>query len=736
MICRFEYQVNKNAKSGYMVVSYRVMENGIPGKRITAVGYGLPCAKEVEIELKGEWINSPQYGVQFHVQQYQIITPKTKEGIAGYLSSDLIKGVGEVTARAIVERFGENTFQVIEQEPEKLLEIRGISQGKLDAILSSYHESEDIRELMAFLAPFKVTPKKAKKIQEHFGAEAVRVVKHDPYRLCEVSGFGFLTVDEIVQNGKMAAPDAPMRMKAAIRYVLKEAGGNGHLFLQNQEIVGKATEILNKNANRVVISETAIMSAGNQMVLQDGSLEAERLSDGKSAIYLKECRYAEQMAAYHLIRLMKAEIWSGSIEQELEEVQAEIGLVLSEKQKEAVRKVFSSPVSIITGGPGKGKTTILNVVLKVYERLKMGESILLCAPTGRARKRLSESTESPALTMHKALYLTGDDDEMEECYNGEELEADLIIADEFTMADMWLSSVFFSRIKTGSRLVVVGDVDQLPSVGAGDVFRGMIESGCIPVTVLDIFFRQEKDSLIILNADRMNRGKKRLLYGDDFQFHRAKTDEDAARMIERVYQEEIQIAEGNLDMVQVLSPRRTKLQSSSNFLNGRLQQIANPPAPDKEEWQFGGRIFRLGDKVMQMKNMGDISNGDTGRVVSIVRNREGSRKMTVDFGGIQAGYEEDDLKNLEQAYATSVHKSQGSEYPVVILPVLWAYSILLQRNVYYTGITRAKKRVHLIGTESALARAIERNQAGTRNTLLARRIQREAEVQGYQKKVA
>ena len=271
MICRFEYQVNKNAKSGYMVVSYRVMENGIPGKRITAVGYGLPCAKEVEIELKGEWINSPQYGVQFHVQQYHIIMPKTKEGIAGYLSSDLIKGVGEVTARAIVERFGENTFQVIEQEPEKLLEIRGISQGKLDAILNSYHESEDIRELMAFLAPFKVTPKKVKKIQEHFGAEAVRIVKHDPYRLCEVSGFGFLTVDEIVQNGKMAAPDAPMRMKAAIRYVLKEAGGNGHLFLQNQEIVGKATEILNKNANRVVISETAIMSAATQMVLQYAS---------------------------------------------------------------------------------------------------------------------------------------------------------------------------------------------------------------------------------------------------------------------------------------------------------------------------------------------------------------------------------------------------------------------------------------------------------------------------------
>lgn len=736
MICRFEYRISQNAKNGFTVVSYRTMNQGTPGKRITAVGYGLPCVKDVEIQLEGEWQESPRYGAQFRVHQFQLIMPKTKEGIAGYLSSDLIKGIGPVMAKDIVEHFGERTFQVIEQEPQKLLEIRGISQGKLDTILKTYYESRNIRELMTFLAPFHVTPKKAEKIQDFFGAEAASIIKHDPYRLCEISGFGFITVDRIVQNGGMAGADAPIRLKAAIQYVLKQAGDKGHLFLNSREVVQKAGIVLNKDAKECVISENAIIAAGNQMVLQDGSLESERLADGKNAIYLKEYRYAEQMAAYHLIRLMKAEMWCGSIEQELEEVQAEIGLVLSEKQKEAVRMVFRSPVSIITGGPGKGKTTVLNVVLKVYERLKRNESILLCAPTGRARKRLSESTDSPALTLHKALYLTGEDENPLSCYGGEVLEEDLIIADEFTMADMWLSSVFFSRIKNGARLVIVGDVDQLPSVGAGDVFRGMIESGCIPVTVLDVFFRQEKDSLIILNADRMNRGQKNFLYGDDFQFHAAKNDEETAQMIEKIYREEIQLAKGNLDMVQVLSPRRTKLQSSSDSLNSRLQQIANPSAPDKEEWIWGGRTFRIGDKVMQMKNIGDISNGDTGRIISIFRNKEGNRQMTVDFSGIQKTYEEEELKYLEQAYATSVHKSQGSEYPVVILPALWAFSILLQRNVYYTGITRAKKRVHLIGSKTALARAIENNQAGRRNSLLAKRIQREAETQGYQKNAA
>lgn len=736
MICKFEHRQYVNPSSGYTVANYRSREvDQIPKEGIkldygtevvfTAVGTELPCLEDAEIQMEGRWKVSARYGMQFQVEQFQVVLPKSREGIIGYLSSDLVKGIGPVTARAIVAKFGEDTFRVLDQEPQKLLTVKGITPQKLEDILESYRNSEEIRQLMVVLAPYKVTPKKAEKIWQHFGYEAVDIVKASPYRLCEISGFGFLTVDPIARASQGVSPDDPMRIKAAIQYVLQEAEGDGHLYLESREIIDKAHLILTKEFQPEAVSRNDIIRAGNELVLEDKILEA----DGTS-IFLKLNREAEKTAAYHMVRLLKSQAACLDVERELEEAQAESGIVLAQKQKDAARMVFQSPVSIITGGPGKGKTTVLKVILKIYERLKQQDSVLLCAPTGRARKNLSDSTGAPAMTIHKALYLNVDSDE--NLYEDEMLEEELIIVDECTMMDMWLASILFSRVKSGARLVLVGDVDQLPSVGPGNVFKELIDSGIIPVTVLDVFFRQAKESRIILNAERINRNQKKLLYGDDFQFHTAGSDEDAARRIGELFKEELALHKGNLDMVQVLTPLRVNTEAGVHALNRRLQEIINPPAVDKEEWIIGNMVFRLGDKVMQTKNVDDISNGDIGRVTKIVRNKDGSRTMEVDYGDTSKEYKEDELSILEHAYAISVHKSQGGEYSIVILPVLRCFYPMLKRNVYYTGITRAKTRVHLVGSKADLAIAISNNDIGKRNTMLAARLKQEAQLRGYE----
>lgn len=733
--CRFECRNYQNPANGYTVAVYRTRERDkIPMTAVrsddgtwvsfTAVGTELPDLEDVEIELEGKWVNSERFGGQLKADWFRVLLPKSRQGIVAYLSS-MIKGIGPVLAKAIVDRFGTDTFEVLEKEPERLLEIRGITEEKLSAIKESYGSSAELRELMTYLAPYRVTPKKAAKIQAHFGLEAVKILQENPYRLCEIKGFGFLTVDPIAMASRHFALDQPERVKAALHYVLKDAEKEGHLYLASDEIVTKAERLLNKTLARGNVSRSVIIRAGNAMVLEDKLLQAD-----KSAIFLKENREAEQRAAWNLIRLMKAGVGSYEIENELTEAQAEQGLVLAEKQKEAVRMVFRSPVSIITGGPGKGKTTVLGILLKVFEKKEKGKEVLLCEPTGRARKRLSESTGYPALTIHKALYLNVEDEE--DVLEDEGLDEDLIIADEFTMADMSLASTLFAKIKSGARLVMVGDVDQLPSVGPGNVFKELIDSGVVPVTVLDVFFRQAKDSRIILNADLINRNQSKLLFGEDFQFYNAADDKEAAKLIEALYEAELKQFDGDVDMVQVLSPLRVNTAAGVNSLNRRLREIANPPSLQKAEWQCGAVTYREGDKVMQIQNTEDISNGDIGRIVKISTEADGARKMEVSFGEVARSFQEEELSALDHAYATSIHKSQGGEYPVVIIPVLKCFYPMLKRNVYYTGITRARQKVLLIGSRQALAMAISNTDAGKRNTLLAKRLRYEAFRQGLE----
>lgn len=733
MVCKFKSRLYINPGNGYTVAEYSSMElDCIPSEAVisnygtevtfTAFGKELPCMDNVEIEMEGDWKRSEKYGLQFGVDWSRVLLPKSREGIIGYLSSELITGIGPVMAREIVNRFGTDTFTVMENHPNELLAIKGITEQKLEFIIESYQKSAELRELMAYLAPYHVTPKKAEKIKQHFGLEAVTLLKENPYRLCEIKGFGFITVDSIARASKDLAPDEPERIKAAIQYVLRKGAEEGNLYLDSTIIVDMAYKVLNAGFPTDTVRRGQIKLAGNELVMKDKILEA----DG-TAIYLKAYREAEKEAAYHLVRLLRSPGNTYNIERELEAVLAKSKMTLAQKQEEAVRMVFRSQVSIITGGPGKGKTTILKIILQIFERLEKNKSVLLCAPTGRARKRLSESTGYPAFTIHKALYVT--DDEMDNM-EPEILEEDLIIADEFTMSDMKLASMLFSRIKTGARLILVGDADQLPSVGPGDVFRELIVSDVIPVTVLDEFFRQAKGSNIIWNADLMNRNQKNLLYGDDFTFTYVEDAYDAAEKISEIYQEELEKNGGDLNMVQVLSPLRAKTEAGVTALNNRLQGIANPFAVDKAEWETKYGLFRVGDRVMQTHNTEEIANGDIGRVVQIGKSKAGEMEMTVDFGDVIKTYQEDELSILELAYATSIHKSQGAEFPIVIIPVLTCFWPMLKRNIYYTGVTRAEFRVHLVGSKKALYMAISNSDIGKRNTLLAVRLRAEAQRQG------
>lgn len=733
MVCRFEHRRFINPVNGYTVADYstkdleQILSEAVladTGEEVTFTAFGqeLPCIDEIEIEMDGNWKRTERHGYQFEVSWHKIILPKSREGIIAYLSSDLVKGIGPVMAREIVNRFGLDTFQVMDSNPGALLAIKGITEQRLLTIMETYHSSGELRELMSYLAPYHVTPKKAEKIREHFGAEAVTILRDHPYRLCEIRGFGFITVDPIARASQNFAPDEPERIKAAIQYVLVKGGEEGNLYLDSTMIIDRAYEILNANFPTDTVGRSKIIQAGNELVMKDKNLEA----DG-TRVYLKSYREAEKRAAYHLVRLLQSPVTEYDIDRELEAVLARSEITLAQKQEEAIRMVFRSPVSIITGGPGKGKTTILKIILQIFERLEKNKSVLLCAPTGRARKKLSESTGYPAFTIHKALYLTDDDMGDTEF---ETLEEDLIVADEFTMADMELASILFSRIKTGARLVLVGDVDQLPSVGPGDVFKELIDSGIIPVTVLDVFFRQAKGSNIIWNADLINKNKKTLLYGEDFTFTFAENAEEAAEKIAEIYQEELERNGGDLDMVQVLSPIRVKTEAGVNALNSRLQEIANPFSVQKAEWKTACGLFRTGDRLMQTHNTEEVSNGDIGRAVQIGKSKDGEMELTIDFGDTRKTYQEEDLGILDFAYATSIHKSQGAEFPVVIIPVLSCFKRMLKRNIYYTGITRAKLRVHLVGTKQALYTAISNSDTGKRNTLLAVRLRAEAKRQG------
>ena len=722
--CRFVGRTYYNPGNGYTVASYHTREElppevvrqnaGNPGT-FQAYGIELPTGDNLEVELDGAW-KKGKYGFQLDVSYFHVDVPQTEAGIEAYLSSDMIKGIGPVIAHKIVEKFGKRSLYVLEHTPEKLLDIPGISENKLNEIIDGYQRSTDLRELMIYLAPFGVTTKKLEKIQEHFGAGAYHIIREAPFRLCEIKGFAFLTVDPIAMKAKNFRPDHPLRIKAAVAHVMKKAEEDGHLFLTSEEVVEQAGLLLNNDEKRQRVSVRAIKDAGNEMIRKDKSL----VGNG-GGIYSKESFDAEFGAAGELVRLLTAKREKKEIRHLLNQIVKEEEITLSEMQEKAVLQAFEYPVSIITGGPGTGKTTLIRIILRLQELLDPDSMIMLCAPTGRARRRMYEKTGFPALTMQKAVGMI--DADGEEAWNQpEKLPDDLIIADEFGMCDMYLAYRFFYCVRKGATLIMIGDKDQLGSVGPGNVFKEMIESGVIPVTVLDACFRQDEGSTIVENARRINQNQTRLLYDETFQFRTAAKPEEAAEIIQKIYEKYWREHGKKTEDILVLSPLRKNTAAGSDALNERLREVINPKRRGRAEIWNGNRLFRVGDVVMQTENKDEVSNGDLGEVLDIYR-KEGKMVMQVDFGDDRViDFSDDDYWPLTHGYAMSVHKSQGNESSIVIMPVLGCFWRMLQRNILYTGITRATKRVILVGSRQAVAKAIRNNRMAKRNTNFALRL--------------
>ena len=727
MIATYDSTIFYNPGSRYCVIRAKTADTSIPEKarsavrykdhliRFTAVGYDLPLTNAVDLELDGEWVNG-KHGLQLQVEQWREIIPKTKEGVESYLSSGLIKGIGEKTAAEIVSRFGVNTLEVLEKNPERLLEIKGITERRLEDIKSSYAENRMLQDLMNLLAPFKLTPKTALKIYQYFGPASLEIMKKSPFELCRISGFGFRRVDAIVQKSGGCLKD-PLRIRGAVYCALGEAKSKkGHLFLPREVMYRAALKLLNE---RVPVQELRIRQEELERVFQDMILGGAVVLV-KDNVYLQDAFCQEDETARRIAKRMVEPLPKEDIEEELEDVKQQFGLLPSEQQEIAVKMAFWYNTSIITGSPGTGKTTVLKMILEVYRKLHADRKIILMAPTGRASRRMAESTGfEDAKTMHSSLGLVGEADE-ERAKKEALLDAGLIIIDEFSMVDMWLAMKFFTRLGEKTKIVMVGDPDQLPSVGAGNVFHELIQCGLIPVTVLDQIFRQSKDNLIAYNAKFINKGTSKLYYGNDFVFMNSDSQEETAEMIMELYLQEI--AEHGIEKVQILSPFRSEGAASAEQLNAAIRELVNPYCSEEEEIQLGVRRFRVGDRIMQTKNIEKVSNGDLG-FIRYIRETEDGQRIGMDFGGNRKlEYSIEDMVNLDHAYATTIHKAMGSEYDTIIMPVVKAHTIMLYRNLLYTGITRAKKKVILIGQKAILFMAIHKTDISKRNTFLGARI--------------
>lgn len=719
MKCRYDKEIFSNADTGYQVSQYLTRElipEGAksryykgPDTAFTAIGYHLPD-REIEYDLTGNWVKG-KYGLQFAVQYYEEVIPDTEDGIYQYLSSGTIKGIGPKTAEVIVDRFGTRTFEVFDKEPEKLLSIRGISEKKLSEILASYQESNSRRELMMILAPFQIGDKKIAAIQEAYGDRALEVVREQTYALCRLKGYVFPEVDKIAR-ANYADPSDPERIRNGLFYVLGLCMKAGSLFMEKEEFIRRSYGLLNQDFPMEAVSRKQICSTANQMAASE-----DLIVDGK-AVYIKSTYVQEVETADVIAQLLLQEPEDHDIRLLIKDAQKELGIQLSKKQEEAVQMVFRYRLSIITGGPGTGKTTTEKVILYIHEKLEDG-TVLLMAPTGRASRRMAESTGfSEASTMHSALGILSDDDDF--YYESDPLEAALLMGDEFSMVDMRLAHNFFSRIEKNTRLVLVGDVNQLPSVGPGNVFRELIESGIIPITKLDMVFRQGENSQIVYNADLMQKNRTDFLYGEDFILIPADTEARARELIREVYEEEVK--KNGIENVQILTPMRKGEGVSVNGMNGELHEMMNPSVKGRLEMKAAGRIFRANDKVIQNRNKDGISNGDPGFIKAVYLDPDGVEVAQIAFGDRLVEYDKEHLEIVEHAYMQTVHKSQGSEYPVVILPWLSVFRNMLKRNILYTAATRAKVKLIIIGQKSAIERAVHNNDSDKRNTRLGDRL--------------
>ena len=721
--------VFKSSDTGYTVIKFR--ENNIIH---TAVGV-LPHVKEGQnLKITGSWVNHSQFGKQFKVEECEEILPTSKDGMEKYLSSGIIQGIGPVTAKKIVNKFGEDTLNILDNNIERLKEIEGIGKKKLETIIESYREQRELKNITIFLQTHGLSVNQCLKIYKKYGASSVDTVKNNPYILCdEISGIGFKTSDKIARSLGIEI-DSPFRIQSGIRYVINEFCANGHTFMPKDELIKEASNVLTVSGD---IIEENIKNAA-----LDRKIKLERVND-KEGVFTIPNYYCELGITNRILTLAISNFQDISVDVDhlILQFEKKNNITFAESQKDAIISAFQNGIEIITGGPGTGKTTIIKCIIEIFETC--GLKVLLGAPTGRAAKRMSESTGKEATTIHRMLDMgVFEKEESVFVTNAEEhsLEADVVIIDEASMIDITLMNALLKSIKVGTRLIIVGDVDQLPSVGAGNVLNDFIESGFTKVVRLKEIFRQGKESMIVVNAHKINKGEMPKLNekGTDFFFIRNDIQEGILNTIIDLINTRLPKFNSNWDKsksIQVLVPMKKGVLGVTN-LNEKIQNVLNPKAPYKKEKEFRSMVFREGDKVMQIKNNYSLKwtriagkgeheglgvfNGDMGFIESI--DLEGKKLSIIFDDERRVIYDFMYLDELDLAYAITIHKSQGSEFPVVIIPAYMGAPLLMNRNLLYTGITRAKEMVVVVGIPKALKYMVDNTRSMERYSSLNWRI--------------
>lgn len=722
-----EHIIYRNADNGYTVLNLVSGED-----EITCVGIFSAIAEGENIEAQGEYTEHPTYGQQFKVTSFEEKAPEDEEAIERYLGSGAIKGIGLAMAARIVRRFKEDTFRIIEEEPERLAEIKGISNRKAMEIASQVNEKRDLRQAMIFLQQYGITMNLAVKVYQAYGQDVYGIIRENPYRLADdIDGVGFRTADEIAARVGIRM-DSDFRVRSGILYTLLQASGEGHTYLPETELTPRASKLLNVTAEQVE-KQYMDLAIERKIILKQ--------MEDQTQIYAASFYYMEANTATMLKRLnVSYDVSDAEIEQQIRGIEKKSGMTLDEHQVTAVKEAVRNGLLVITGGPGTGKTTTINTIIRYFEL--EGLEIFLAAPTGRAAKRMSETTGFEARTVHRMLELNGGAEGSGGFERDESnpLEADVIIVDEMSMVDISLMYSLLKAISVGTRLILVGDVNQLPSVGPGSVLRDIIQSHACNVVMLTKIFRQASTSDIIVNAHKINHGEEVILDNksmDFFFLKRYDADVIINVVLQLIKQKLPKFVDATPYDIQVLTPMRKGLLGVER-LNGILQRYMNPPANDNVEKEYGSTVFREGDKVMQTKNNYQLAweirtkfgltvdkglgifNGDMGIIRQI---NDFAEQMIIEFDeGRMVEYPYKLLDELELAYAITIHKSQGSEYPAVVIPLLGGPMMLMNRNLLYTAVTRARKCVTLVGNEVTFQQMIQNTSQQKRYSGLCDRL--------------
>jgi exodeoxyribonuclease V alpha subunit len=697
---------------------------------LTVVGPLLGAQPGESLRLHGRWASHPQYGRQFQVEAYDTVLPATIQGIRRYLGSGLIKGIGPKMAERIVDHFGQATLQVIEEDPKRLVEVPGLGPKRTAMITAAWAEQRAIKEVMVFLQGIGVSTSLAVRIYKTYRDDAIEVVRREPYRLAsDVWGIGFKTADQIARS--LGIPhDSPQRVKAGLQFALSQAAEDGHCYLPDTELVAKATGLLGVDTE---LAERCL----EELIAEDGvvaePLPADVSPDAPTgvarAIWLVPFHRAEAALAAGLLRLLDAPVdrlpWSQAVDWPvaLDWLRQRTGVTLVPEQAAAVRLALTQRVAVLTGGPGCGKSYTVRAIVALARAKRT--KVLLAAPTGRAAKRLGELAGSEAATLHRLLQLRPGGDAAFD--RDHPLDADLVVVDEASMLDVLLANKLVKAIPPGAHLLFVGDVDQLPSVGAGEVLRDLLAAERLPRVRLTKVFRQAQQSGVVTNAHRINAAQPPITHGlDDFFFFAEEDPEKVADLVVDIVATRLSRRFGlNPRDVQLLCPMH-RGPAGAGVLNERLQAALTPPREGLAERRFGGRVYRVGDKVMQIRNNYDkgtagVFNGSVGVVTALSLENSELRVLLDEDEEVAYGF--DELDELTHAYAVSIHRSQGSEYPCVVVPLTMSAWMMLQRNLLYTAVTRAKRLVVLVGSKRALAKAVRTQGAGRRYTALTERLQ-------------